>query len=101
MSRANITYEKAGMREESQLFYSIENKAAAIPSVRRYSSNGILNHKESSDEELVRRFVENHNEEAFGEIVNRYGDKVYRTALRITHNPSDAEDVLQDVFITL
>jgi RNA polymerase sigma-70 factor (ECF subfamily) len=94
--------EKLAMGEESSFFYSIENEAAAIPTVRRHSSgNGILNHKELSDEKLVRSFVETHNEEAFNEIVNRYGDKVYRTALRITHNPSDAEDVLQDVFVTL
>lgn len=87
---------------ESQLFYSMENKGAAIPTVRGYSGgNGVLNHKVLSDEVLVKSFVETHNEEAFSEIVNRYGDKVYRTALRITHNPSDAEDVLQEVFITL
>jgi len=95
MNRANITDEKAGIREGSHL---IGNRAATIPTV---GSNGILSHKESSDEELVRSFVETHNDEAFSEIVNRYGDKVYRTALRITHNPSDAEDVLQEVFITL
>src|SRR5713101_5049342 len=40
-------------------------------------------------------------EEAFKEIVNRYGDKIYRLALRITRNPSDAEDVLQEVFMKL
>src|ERR1700752_5048894 len=70
--------------------------------MRRHSdSNRILNHKGSSDKVLVRRFVETQDEEAFSEIVTRYGDKVYRTALRITHNPSDAEAVLQEVFITL
>src|ERR1700752_2909545 len=70
--------------------------------MRRHSdSNRILNHKGSSDKVLVRRFVETQDEEAFSEIVTRYGDKIYRTALRITHNPIDAEDVLQEVFITL
>ncbi len=88
--------------EESKLFYSIGNKAAALPNVRRYSSNSsILNHKELSDEKLVKSFVGAHDEEAFTEIINRYEDKIYRIALRITHNPSDAEDVLQEVFITL
>src|ERR1700739_3555613 len=65
------------------------------------NNNGILNHKRLTDEELVRVFVEDQDEKAFNEIVDRYGDKIYRTALRITHNPSDAEDVLQQVFITL
>ena len=94
--------EKLAMGEESRFFYSSENKADGIPTVRGYSNNnGILNRKELSDEKLVRSFVETHNEGAFSELVNRYGDKIYRTALRITHNPSDAEDVLQEVFITL
>jgi RNA polymerase sigma-70 factor, ECF subfamily len=77
--QTNTTVEKAEMGKQSQPFYSSEN----------------------SDEELVRVFVEDHDEQAFNEIVNRYGDKIYRTALRITHNTSDAEDVLQKVFITL
>src|ERR1700752_340968 len=99
-----IKIEELTMKEESQQFYSAGNKTAAIPdsSVRRHSNNnGTLNHKGSSDKELVRRFVETQDEEAFTEIVNRYGDKIYRTALRITHSPSGAEDVLQEVFITL
>ena len=95
MSRANITDEKAGgIGKESHLFSSLGNKAAG-------NSNGILNHKELSDEALVRSFLEERREEVFNELVNRYADKIYRLALRITHNPSDAEDVLQEVFITL
>jgi RNA polymerase sigma-70 factor, ECF subfamily len=102
MNRVNITDERAGIGEESQPFYSFENRATTLPTVKRHSSNnGVLNHKVLSDEKLARNFVESHDEEAFNEIVNRYGDKIYRTALRITHNPSDAEDVLQEVFIKL
>ena len=104
MKEINIAVEELAIQEESQQFYSAGNKTAAIPdsSVRRNSyNNWILNHKESSDEELVRRFMETQDEEAFNEIVNRYRDRIYRTALRITHNPSDAQDVLQDVFIKL
>jgi RNA polymerase sigma-70 factor (ECF subfamily) len=105
MSRANRTDEKARrIGKESRLFCSIGNKAAVIPDSlsRTYSDyNGVLKHKELSDEVLVRSFLEDQSEEAFNEIVTRYGDKIYRTALRITHNPNDAEDVLQEVFITL
>ena len=105
MSRAEIRDEKAGrIGKASHLFCSIENKTAVIPDSlprRCTNSNGILNHNELSDEMLVRSFVETHDEEAFSEIVDRYGDKVYRLALRITHNRSDAEDVLQEVFVTL
>ena len=104
MSEINIAVEELAIQKESQLSCSIRNKVATITdsSVRGHSNgNGILNHKGLSDEELVRNFVENQYEEAFNELVNRYADKIYRLALRITHNPSDAEDVLQEVFTIL
>jgi RNA polymerase sigma-70 factor (ECF subfamily) len=103
MEEVSITVDKAAIGEESSL-YAVGNKRRAIPdsSLGRYSNgNGFLNQKQLSDEELVRSFVESQNEESFNEIVNRYGDKIYRLALRITRKPSDAEDVLQEVFITL
>ncbi|MCL4243844.1 MAG: sigma-70 family RNA polymerase sigma factor [Candidatus Dadabacteria bacterium] len=53
------------------------------------------------DEHLVALFVGNRDEDAFGELVNRYADRIYRIALRITRDPSEAEDVLQDVFVIL
>lgn len=65
------------------------------------NDNGVSTQKELSDEELVRSFVETQDEEIFNELVNRYGDKIYRIALRITRNHSNAEEVLQKVFITL
>jgi RNA polymerase sigma-70 factor (ECF subfamily) len=60
-----------------------------------------VSNKKSSDEELVRAFVGDKDEKAFNEIVNRYGDKIYRLAMRATRNPNDAEDALQEVFITI
>jgi RNA polymerase sigma factor (sigma-70 family) len=35
----------------------------------------------------------------FHELYDRYSHAVYRTALRVTGNPEDAEDVLQNVFL--
>lgn len=35
----------------------------------------------------------------FQELYDRYSDVVYRTALRVTGNAADAEDVLQTVFL--
>jgi RNA polymerase sigma-70 factor (ECF subfamily) len=102
MGEINTTVEELAIQKKPKPSYSAGNKVAAISTMRIYSdSNGILNHKELSDEELVGSFVKDQDEEAFNELVNRYADKIYRTALRITHNPSDAEDVLQDVFVTL
>ena len=34
-----------------------------------------------------------------GDLYSRYADTVYRTALRVTGSPADAEDVLQTVFL--
>ncbi len=35
----------------------------------------------------------------FQDLYQRYSETVYRTALRVTGNPADAEDVLQTVFL--
>ncbi len=102
MDETNIAVEELAVQGKSKLSYSMGNKGAAIPTVRRYSnSNGILDPKNLTDEELVRSFVETHDEEAFNEIVNRYADKIFRLGLRITRNPSDADEVLQEVFLTV
>lgn len=36
---------------------------------------------------------------AFGELVRRYQDRLYRTVARILDNPEDARDVVQDSFL--
>ena len=53
------------------------------------------------DEDLIRFFIDKTDEEAFNELVNRHGEKIYRTAYRITRDHNAAEDVLQNVFIIL
>lgn len=53
------------------------------------------------DAEVVRLYVETQDEEAFNEMVNRHGEKIFRTALRITRSTTGAEEVLQEVFIKL
>ncbi len=65
---------------------------------------GISRTKENKaipDERLIDLFIKENNESAFDEIVNRYTDKIYRLALGITHDPNSAEEVLQEVFLTL
>ena len=70
-------------------------------STRHSSVPGYVDFENAKDERLVQLFVDSQNEEAFTELVNRYSDKVYRLAYRITGNPDDAEEVLQEVFIIL
>jgi len=36
---------------------------------------------------------------AFAELVGRYQDRVYRIAFRMSHNPSDAEEIAQETFL--
>jgi RNA polymerase sigma-70 factor (ECF subfamily) len=36
---------------------------------------------------------------AFGALVRRYQDRLYRTAVRLVDNPEDARDVVQDAFL--
>lgn len=76
-------------------------KGLPNPSVHNANYPDYLDIDSSKDEMLVKYFVDSQNEEAFTELVNRYSDKVYRLAYRITGNPDDAEEVLQEVFIIL
>ena len=39
--------------------------------------------------------------EAFDELVRRYQSRVYRTALKIVFHPEDAQDVSQEVFVSV
>jgi RNA polymerase sigma-70 factor (ECF subfamily) len=45
--------------------------------------------------------VESGDTAALGELFLEFGDLVYRTALRLTGNRADAEDVTQELFIRL
>jgi len=49
------------------------------------------------DESLVLMIAESGSEDALNEILNRYRERIYRTALKVTNNHSDAEDVVQEV----
>ena len=52
------------------------------------------------DAALARRLIDG-DHAALGEIYDRHGSTVYSIALSILHNPQAAEDVAQDVFVTL
>src|SRR6185312_4064574 len=54
-----------------------------------------------TDMELVREFAERASEAAFTELVRRHVNLVYSVALRFTGNATDAEDIVQAVFIIL
>jgi RNA polymerase sigma-70 factor (ECF subfamily) len=52
-----------------------------------------------SDEALVAR-ARAKDEAAFEELVARYEDKLYRLAMRFVRNETDAQEILQDAFLS-
>ena len=52
-----------------------------------------------SDEVLVER-ARGKDEAAFEELVGRYEDKLYRLAMRFVRNETDAQEILQDAFLS-
>ena len=53
-----------------------------------------------SETEIVRKAKEG-DKKAFAELVSTYSERIYNLALRILRNREDAEDVLQETFLTV
>lgn len=59
-----------------------------------------MDYAKLEDNELIEQFSKG-CEVSFEEIVKRYQTKVHNLAMRLTRNEEDAEEVLQDVFVTV
>lgn len=57
-----------------------------------------MNNKQDSPP-IDLKALQNRDKEAFAEMVNRNSTHIYRLGLKMTGNPQDAEDVLQETFI--
>ena len=80
----------------------VDERMLSVLSLAKNPRSGVKHEINSLfDEELVGMFVDGRDEDAFNELVNRYSDKVYRLAYRITNNQNDAEEILQEVFLIL
>jgi len=53
------------------------------------------------DSHLIELILEKKDMDAFEKLMEKYQDRVWRLARGITRSDSDAEDVLQDVFLTV
>ena len=78
------------------------NTVQGMGAIEDFGSYGVgfMPLSELSDEGLVRLIVDG-DEESFNELIRRYTGKIYNLAMRITNNHNDAEDVVQEVCISL
>ncbi len=75
--------------------------AAKVKKVVRPAKNVVKKGKVvPSDRDLVKLFRKG-SIDSFNEIVSRYEAKVFNLAMSFTRNIEDAEEVLQDVFVTV
>ena len=56
--------------------------------------------QKKSDLELIVEFQKG-DQRSFEELISRYSNKVFSLASRLTRNTEDAEEVIQDVFVTV
>ena len=62
-------------------------------------SIGRIHNLENSDEEVLVTAAREGDHSAFSELWNRHSKRALHMMYRITRNPQDAEDALQDTFL--
>jgi RNA polymerase sigma factor (sigma-70 family) len=71
----------------------------AIPLIHRALTRSVLT--QASDAELLRRFAQNRDSDAFNELIQRHAGVVWSVCRRTCNDPSLAEDAFQATFIAL
>lgn len=71
-----------------------------ISTPRRFRTGSVDGLSQSSDAQLVTQ-VARYSEAALAEIYRRHAGAVYGLAHRVLRNPSEAQDVTQEIFVTL
>src|SRR5260370_35896086 len=70
-----------------------------VQQIRRMVQSG--NHSHVSDSDLLRLFVDKHDEEAFAVLMRRHGPMVLSVARRHLDRSGDSDDVIQATFLLL
>lgn len=89
-----------GTGKKSHRRPTTRNKKIATIHKKKIHRISIEEMEEMADSELV-QLIKEGNENAFGIIVKRYESKAFSLAIGLTKNQEDAEEVLQDVFLTV
>src|SRR6516225_4245753 len=72
---------------------------AALEYIRQTASRG--SGVESTDGQLLERFVAQRDENAFGALIQRHGPLVLTVCRRVLNNTDDVEDAFQATFLVL
>jgi RNA polymerase sigma factor (sigma-70 family) len=76
-----------------------EPASPVIPSVR--PSAGLASAQDAADRDLLERFVNSQDEEAFDALMQRHGPMVLGVCRRLLHDAHEAEDAFQATFLVL
>jgi len=70
-----------------------------VRGARRGAKAGKQKRETGNSEKRLLNLLKQGDQEAIGEIMQKYHDKLFSVANRICNNPADAEEVLQDVYM--
>ncbi len=62
-------------------------------------SQGVIDTKKLTDDELINAIIESGDMELFGELYDRYGNKVYRKTISMVKDLDTAKDLTQEILI--
>lgn len=104
MGNSNLAknYKAANRATQNQSFKDVYPEYVASPgSPQTLKNGGRPKFIDAPDELLAKLYVSQGTEWAFNELVNRHSCNIYKLAYRYTGDESVANDVLQEVFLTL
>jgi RNA polymerase sigma-70 factor (ECF subfamily) len=66
--------------------------------ITKYTQKSLKN-SNKNEAELVAR-IKNGDEKAFVQLIDKFSEKLYRKALSMVSNPDDAQDILQEAYLS-